>query len=259
VLGITPLADDARYDLQTASLQTTTGTFVAPSNASLEATTSLLQPDPSSGTWPVPYGQFDSAVGSAAYPGTMVVYAAVPTSGLPPTAAADYAALLTFAVGPGQTPGEGVGQLPPGYLPLTAADDLGGLVAYTQAAAADVAAQNGQVPPLTPAAGSSAGSGSSASAGSAPFDASAFGGNGQFVSGLFGSAANSVDGATSAAAKAEAAKANAAKIPFIRLPGLADTALWIGGVPVGFILILALLVALTAVTTLFLGRRRRRW
>jgi hypothetical protein len=259
MLGITPLADDARYDLQTAALQTTTGTFVAPSNASLEATTNLLQPDTSSGTWPIPYSQFETALGSSAYPGTLVVYAAVPTSGLAPTAAADYAAMLTFAAGPGQTPGEGIGQLPPGYLPLTAADGLGGLAAYTVAAAADVAAQNGQVPPLTPASGGSGGSGSSASAGSAPFGASAFGGNEQFISGIFGSSATLTSGTISAATKAAAAKANAAKIPFIRLPGIADTALWIGGVPVGFILILALLVAGTAVTVLFLGRRRRRW
>ena len=260
MLGITPLADDARYDLQTAALQTTAGTFVAPSNASLEATTNLLQPDTSTGTWPIPYGQFETALGSAAYPGTLVVYAAVPTTGLAPTAASDYAAMLTFAAGPGQTTGEAVGQLPPGYLPLTASDGLGGLAAYTVAAAADVAAQNGQVPPLTSASGGSGGSGSSASANnSAPFGASAFGGNEQFISGLFGSAATLSNSTTSSAAKAAAAKASAARIPFIRLPGIADAALWIGGVPVGLILILALLVALTAVTTLFLGRRRRRW
>ena len=48
----------------------------------------------------------------------------------------------------GQTPGYGVGQLPPGYLPLTQADGLGVLASYTTAAAADVAAQNGQIPPM---------------------------------------------------------------------------------------------------------------
>jgi hypothetical protein len=259
MLGITPLADDARYDLQAAALQTTTGTFVAPSNTSLEAATNLLQPDPTTGTWPIPYNQFDTVTGAAGYPGTLVVYAAVPTSGLPAASASDYAALLTFAAGPGQATGEGVGQLPPGYLPLTAADGLGGLADYTLEAAADVAAQNGQIPTLTSASGGSAASGSSASASAAPFGVTGFGGNGAFISALFGSAESGTNVTTSAAAKAAAAKAAAAKIPFIRLPGLADTALWIGGVPVGLILILALLVALTAVTTLFLGRRRRRW
>ena len=59
---------------------------------------------------------------------------------------------MKFAATSGQTQGFGVGQLPPGYLPLTAADGLGGLASYTQSAATDVAAQNGQVPSLTAAA-----------------------------------------------------------------------------------------------------------
>jgi hypothetical protein len=40
---------------------------------------------------------------------------------------------------------------------------------------------------------------------------------------------------------------------------MSDTVLWIRSLPVGFTLTLALLIALTALTTLFLGRRRRRW
>ena len=110
----------------------------------------------------------------------MVVYAAIPTSGLPAADATDYAALLTFAAGPGQTPGSGVGQLPPGYLPLTAADGLGGLAAYTLAAATDVAAQNGQVPALTSAAGGSAASGTASSGASSPSGSNAFAVNGFF-------------------------------------------------------------------------------
>ena len=267
MLGLTPLADDDRYDLQAASLQTTPGTFVAPDNASLEATTDLLQPDPTSGTWPIPYGQFETSAGTSAYPGTLVVYAAVPTSGLPSTVATDYADLLTFAAGTGQTPGEGVGQLPPGYLPLTAADGLGGLAAYTLAAATDVAAQNGQVPPLTTASGSpgggggsSGGSGTSAASASSAFGAAAFGGNGAFIGALFGSSGSlAANSTTSPAAEAAAAKVHTIKIGFIRLPTMSDTVLWIRGLPVGFTLTLALLVALTALTSLFLGRRRRRW
>ena len=262
MLGLTPLADDERYDLQTASLETTPGTFVAPNNASLEAATNLLQPDSTSGTWPIPYDQFKTSAGASAYPGTLVVYAAIPTSGLPADAATDYSDLLTFAAGPGQTPGNGVGQLPPGYLPLTAADGLGGLAAFTVAAAADVAAQNGQVPPLTPVSGSSGGSGSSSSSGSSS-NAAAFGGNGDFISAVFGSSGSLANGttssATSTAASAAAAKASVTKIGFVRLPTMSDTVLWIRSLPVGFTLTLALLIALTALTTLFLGRRRRRW
>jgi hypothetical protein len=145
-IGITTLADAERYQLQTASLQTTPATFVAPDTTSLEATAALLRQDATSGTWPIPYAEFDQSAGAAAYPGAMVVYAAIPTEGLPSTDAADYAALLRFAVTTGQTPGSGVGQLPSGYLPLTAADGLGALAHYTLLAATDVAAQNGQLP-----------------------------------------------------------------------------------------------------------------
>jgi hypothetical protein len=259
MIGLTPLADDARYDLQTASLQTTSGTFVAPSNSSLEAATDLLQPDATSGTWPIPYDQFGTSTGSAAYPGTMVVYAAVPTSELPAAAAADYADLLTFAAGPGQTSGEGVGQLPPGYLPMTAANGLGGLAAYTVAAAADVAAQNGQVPALTSASGGSGSGTDSSASGSAAYGPNAFGGNGLFVAALVGSPETLASEAAAANARAAAAKAGGVKIGFVRLPNLANTVLWIRGLPVGFVLALTLLVALTVLTTLFLGRRRRRW
>ena len=150
LIGITPLADSDRYLLNTAALETTTGTFVAPSNTSIKAAASLLTPDPTTGTWPIPYAAFQTAAGAGAYPGTMLVYTAIPTSGLTATNAKDYATLLRFAVTTGQTPGPGVGQLPPGYLPLTAANGLGALSAYTLDAAADVATQNGQVPPLGP-------------------------------------------------------------------------------------------------------------
>ncbi len=114
MLGITPLADDQRYNLQTASLETTSGTFVAPSNTSLAAVASLLKPDNTTGTWPIPYSTFQTSAGASAYPGTMIVYAAVPTSGLSPTDAADYASLLEFAVSTGQTPGLGSGPAPTG-------------------------------------------------------------------------------------------------------------------------------------------------
>ena len=146
MIAVTPLGDDQRYLLTSASLQTTSGNFVAPSATSMQAATALLKPDTSSGSWPMPYPEFGQAAGASAYPGTMVVYAAVPTKGLPTADAQEYAAFLEFAATDGQTPGSGVGQLPPGYLPLTAADGLGSLASYTEAAAQDVAAQNGQVP-----------------------------------------------------------------------------------------------------------------
>ncbi|MBV8161306.1 MAG: hypothetical protein JO265_10320, partial [Acidimicrobiia bacterium] len=62
--------------------------------------------------------------------------------------AADYAQVLRFAAIDGQSPGDGNGQLPDGYLPLTAADGLGPLATYTLAAADAVEAQQGAVPSL---------------------------------------------------------------------------------------------------------------
>jgi hypothetical protein len=58
--------------------------------------------------------------GAGGYPLTDVVYAAVPTD---QSAAAlqNYAALIQYAAGPGQTAGVEPGDLPPGYLPLPAA------------------------------------------------------------------------------------------------------------------------------------------
>jgi hypothetical protein len=73
-----------------------------------------------------------------AYPLTMVIYAMVPTSGLPHAKAAAIARFLDFAAGPGQTPGVQPGQLPAGYLPLPAS-----MRARTRKLAEEVAKQSG--------------------------------------------------------------------------------------------------------------------
>jgi ABC-type phosphate transport system substrate-binding protein len=151
MIGVTAVADADRYQLNAAALQTNSADhFVGPTNESMKAATTFLKPDTKSGTWPVPQATLaTSKKASGAYPGTMVVYAAMPTTGLPSLDAKDYAAVLRFAAGAGQRPGLGVGTLPPGYLPLTKANGLGQLANYTWAAAADVAAQKGKLPPMT--------------------------------------------------------------------------------------------------------------
>ncbi len=180
MLGITPLADNYPYALQPALLQTTPGNFVGPTTAALQSTASLLKPDAQTGTWPIPYNDFETAAGQNAYPGSMVVYAAVPTKGLPKADAADIGQVLQFAATTGQQQGTGPGQLPPGYLPLTAADGLGSLAAYTEAAAADVTAQNGETPGQATDASSSS-NGSATSTGATNPDTS----EPQFGDGLF--------------------------------------------------------------------------
>jgi hypothetical protein len=162
VLGVTSLGDSARYALDTAALQTTvaagtpakftndTGrTFVSPTDAGLRSAGLLLTPNVKAGLWDLPVARIvtqDAA--KAAYPGAMVVYAAVPTLGLPAADALAYSALLRWAATTGQTPGTTNGTLPPGYLPLTAANGLGSLASYTALAATAVADQKGAVPSI---------------------------------------------------------------------------------------------------------------
>jgi hypothetical protein len=169
ILGVTSLADAERYGLETASLESQGGstsdtqftsaagrTFVAPTNSSLRAALKMMEPDNKTGTWTVPYAQMrkDSA-GKSAYPGAMLVSTDVPTHGLSKPLAKDFGEFLGFVAGAGQHAGLGVGDLPPGYVPLTAADGAAKMAAYTNEAAADVAAQNSRVP--HPAGGQSAG------------------------------------------------------------------------------------------------------
>jgi hypothetical protein len=171
MIGITSLADAARYQLDTAALQTQVSadaanrftssagrTFVAPTQTSMRAATKLLTADPASGTWPIPYDRLRTdPAGAGAYPGTMVVYASVPTTGMPASDAKDYASLIRFAAGTGQTPGAGNGQLPPGYLPMTKANGLAALASYAGQVATGVQAQRGATP--TNLAGTPSGSG----------------------------------------------------------------------------------------------------
>jgi hypothetical protein len=160
VLGLVSLGDATRYQLSTAALQTqrtSTGTgqftdaagrsFVAPTDAALRAAGALLRPSDELGTWPIPYDTLRTDPGGAkAYPGTVLMSIDVPTKGLPAGDAQRYGQLLHFAAGPGQTPGLASGDLPPGYLPLSAANGLAALAGYTNKAADAVAAQSGVVP-----------------------------------------------------------------------------------------------------------------
>jgi hypothetical protein len=163
MIGLTSLGDAEYFRLDTAQLQTyqvapdptarftsdVGRLFVAPTNDAVLAAARLATPDETSGTWPIPYAALrDNPANAGAYPGTMFVYAAVPTTGLPPTDAADLATLMRFAATQGQTPGFDNGQLPPGYVPMTVNNGLGDQVGYALRAAAAVATQSGKVPTL---------------------------------------------------------------------------------------------------------------
>jgi hypothetical protein len=159
IIGITSLAQAERYGLNTAELETSatvpysafsdaTGrTFVGPTNAGLKAAVAELQAGKTDTSWTLPYATLGATTaGQGAYPGTMVVYADVRTSGVPKEQATDLATLMRFMATTGQKSGLNNGELPPGYLPLTPGDGLGALQAYTLHAADDVEAQNGFVP-----------------------------------------------------------------------------------------------------------------
>jgi hypothetical protein len=79
----------------------------------------------------------------------MLMSADIPTEGLSSSTAKDFSSLLSLAATTLQTVGTGVGQLPPGFLPMTAGNGLSAEDAYTLAAAKDVADQSGCVPSLT--------------------------------------------------------------------------------------------------------------
>jgi len=157
LMGLVALGDTARYQLNSAALLSQkTGTvddtmtdlsgrsFIGPTPDSLLSAAKLMVPDDSVGTWRMPYDRLRAH--PDAYPGTLLISTAVPTKGLASDDAQKYAKFLHYAAGPGQTAGATPGTLPAGYEPMTAANGLGSMVAYTTKAADSVAAQSGEVP-----------------------------------------------------------------------------------------------------------------
>ncbi len=141
LLAITDLADTSVFGLRAAALQTPTGDFVAPSRDSLAYGLRATTIDAKTGILTIDQSKLDSR----AYPGTSVVYAGVPTSGLPQSEAGHYATFLEYAAGAGQEYGTAVGNLPVGYLALS--DPLR---EQTRNAARAVREQKGEVPAPPP-------------------------------------------------------------------------------------------------------------
>ncbi|SNY62202.1 hypothetical protein [Paractinoplanes atraurantiacus] len=117
LLAVTDVATADRYGLPTAQLMNRSGTFVAPTTEGMlasvgtmkysTATPGTLEPDP-------------SRTDANAYPLTTVVYGATAPLAITKAAGKDYADLLRYAAGNGQTPGVEPGTLPYGYAPLPA-------------------------------------------------------------------------------------------------------------------------------------------
>jgi len=139
IWGISDTPDLAAFGLIDAQLCKDAGTAcVAPSTASVTTALNSATKD-SAGLLEVN----PAKPGNGGYPLVQVTYAAVPTN---QSAAAlnDYATLIAYAAGPGQTPGVAAGDLPPGYLPLPAS-----LRAQAQAVVARLRAIASPTPPPT--------------------------------------------------------------------------------------------------------------
>ncbi|MEU6643434.1 hypothetical protein ABZ863_12890 [Saccharomonospora sp. NPDC046836] len=117
LIAVVDTATAARYGLATARLRTASGDFVAPTNSALLAGAGAMRPTPVPGVQ-APNTQ---AKTKNAYPLVNLSYATTAPAVLTTQAGAEYADLIRFAVGPGQTPGVAAGQLPDGYAPLPAA------------------------------------------------------------------------------------------------------------------------------------------
>ena len=259
MIGLSSLGDAARYQLDTAALQTSTDHFVLPSDTSLKTAASYLRPDPKAGSWVLPYKTLlTKAAAASAYPGTMLVNTVVPTKGLPSASARDYASFLRFVAGPGQQSGEGVGQLPAGYLPLTAANGLAKLARYSRFAASAVSQQRGFVPSLRhPIAQTVPHSGSTTGGG----------GGGGNTEGDSGSTPSGDMGSVPPAPAATTGSSPSGSTPVVATTS--ETTASLGrtlGIPLGpgslaivVILVLAVLGAIAGPGTYLLGRWKGRW
>ena len=124
VMGLTDAASANLNGLGTAELQLPNqpGVFVAPTQASIAAAAQAEVPvasDKPAGTiTAVDFTGFPSN----AYPLTTTIYAAVNITNttLDQSTRNQYATLIDYAIGAGQTPGTALGELPVGYAPLDA-------------------------------------------------------------------------------------------------------------------------------------------
>ena len=134
LLAVVDTATATRYGLPTAQLRNAAEQFVAPTPESLLAGEAAMKPSAVPGVLASDPGATDPG----SYPLTALSYAVTAPSTLDAATGKDYAALLRYAVGPGQQSGTAPGQLPLGMVPLPDA-----LKTQTIAAAATIEAQAG--------------------------------------------------------------------------------------------------------------------
>lgn len=138
-LALTTVAQARLYELPTAKLVNAGGKAVAPTAGTMLGALHAAVVDETAGTIQIDH---KAITGAGWYPGTMVAYLAVPTSGVERQLAGQYADYIEFMATTGQVPGQTLANLPPGYdlLPPT-------LVEQAKTAARMVREQRGEVPP----------------------------------------------------------------------------------------------------------------
>ncbi|QXE34681.1 hypothetical protein KQY30_10695 [Streptomyces sp. GMY02] len=111
--GIVDAASASRYGLDVAALPNADGDYVKPTaDALLKAVARMPDSAVKGVKAPTP-----ATAKGGAYPLTAVAYAATPLD-QPADARRDYARLIRYAAGDGQTAGLAPGELPPGYAPM---------------------------------------------------------------------------------------------------------------------------------------------
>jgi hypothetical protein len=151
MLGLVNLGDAERYGIDVAKLETSDGTFVAPTATSEAAAVALMKQK--SALQPFTLDQAAVKRSATAYPGTMVVYTAAKTCALKADVADHVSRFVRIATTEGQTPGSGNGRLPDGFLPIVKAGPTKALFTAAQQVAGAVDAQKCPPAAATPAAG----------------------------------------------------------------------------------------------------------
>lgn len=141
ILGIMTTSQAATLGLPMASLRNGRGQFVSPTPTALHAGLTAMTFHRATGT----YDLDPASKAAGVYPLTMVTSVMAPAAGLDRTTATKLAAIIRYASGPGQVTGTGLGQLPAGYVPVTAA-----MRAQAAAAATEIGDQTAATPTPSP-------------------------------------------------------------------------------------------------------------
>lgn len=141
IMVVSDTATAARYNVPMAALQNANGKFVKPDPANLLANVRALKPSATPGVLALdPNVKVD-----AAYPLTMVSYAATVPAALTAAERKAYAGFINYAVGDGQKTGVAPGSLPAGYAPMPKA-----LITTAKTAAAAISNYKAPAPKPTP-------------------------------------------------------------------------------------------------------------